>query len=240
MSTLSDFAASLADLWERVNQRLHAIVDRALEAQSLALYDQYLRDVEAYGRQIEQSAATMYAGIQANKRRLERHEAELEPLASRVDAALTAGATEQARRLQADLAIQQELVDTTRNQIANQEADRQRLLTGRQETRHRLQTLQAERPSVEALMAMIRAGRLAQQIEITLGGLAQLGAESTVGQVASGIQQRLDEAEARWQLVAGDLGLDPVSVATEEAQIDDQLAERMRRLGLDPEGTADQ
>jgi phage shock protein A len=233
MGTLSDITAGLAGLWERVNQRLNAIVDRALEAQSLALYDQYLRDVEAYGQQIEESAATMYAGIQANKRRLERHEAELARLASRVDAALAAGESERARLLQADLAIQQELVETTRNQIANQEADRQRLLAGREETRERFQTMQAERPSVEALMAMIRAGRLAEQIEITLGSLAGLGAESAVGRVASGIQQRLDEADARWQMVAGSLGIDPASVATEKAQLDDQLAERMRRLGLD-------
>jgi phage shock protein A len=233
MGTLSDFAAGLASLWERVNQRLHEIVDRALEAQSLALYDQYLRDVEAYGQQIEESAATMYAGIQANKRRLERHEEELARLASRVDAALAAGESERARLLQADLAVQQELVETTRNQIANQEADRQRLLAGREETRGRLQTMQAERPSVEALMAMIRAGRLAEQIEITLGSLAQLGSESAAGRVAIGIQQRLDEAEARWQMVAGSLGIDPASVATEKAQVDDQLAERMRRLGLD-------
>jgi phage shock protein A len=233
MGTLSDFAAGLASLWERVNQRLHEIVDRALEAQSLALYDQYLRDVEAYGQQIEESAATMYAGIQANKRRLERHEGELARLASRVDAALAAGESDRARLLQADLAVQQELVETTRNQIANQEADRQRLLAGREETRERLRTMQAERPSVEALMAMIRAGRLAEQIEITLGSLAQLGAESAAGRVASGIQQRLDEAEARWQMVAGSLGIDPASVATEKAQLDDQLAERMRRLGLD-------
>jgi phage shock protein A len=233
MSTLSDFAARLAGLWERVNQKLHEVVDRALEAQSLALYDQYLREVEAYGQQIEESAATMYAGIQANKRRLERHEAELARLASRVDAALAAGESERARLLQADLAVQQELVETTRGQIANQEDDRQRLLAGREETRLRLQTMQAERPSVEALMAMIRAGRLADQIEITLGGLAQLGVESAAGRVASGIQQRLDEAEARWQMVAGSLGIDPASVATEKAQLDDQLAERMRRLGLD-------
>jgi phage shock protein A len=233
MGTLSDFAAGLASLWERVNQRLHEIVDRALEAQSLALYDQYLRDVEAYGQQIEESAATMYAGIQANKRRLERHEGELARLASRVDAALAAGESDRARLLQADLAVQQELVETTRNQIANQEADRQRLLAGREETRERLRTMQAERPSVEALMAMIRAGRLAEQIEITLGSLAQLGAESAAGRVASGIQQRLDEAEARWQMIAGSLGIDPASVATEKAQLDDQLAERMRRLGLD-------
>jgi phage shock protein A len=234
MKSLSDLAAGVADLWQRVNQRLHAIVDRALNAQSLALYDQYLRDVEAYGRQIEESAATIYAGIQANRRRLERHEAELARLAARVDGALAAGEAEAARRLQAELAIQHELVATTRAQIEHQEADRRRLLSGREETRHRLQLMEAERPSVEALLAMIRAGRLAEQIDLTLGGLAGLGAESAAGRVAAGIRQRLDEAEARWQLVAGHLGADPATEAAAAAQIGDQLAQRMRRLGLDP------
>lgn len=223
----------MLSLWEKISQRLHAIVDRALEAHSLALYDQYVRDVEAYGRQIEESAATMYAGIQANKRRLVRHEEEAERLDRRIDELILAGEQDQARLLQGDLEVQQELVATTRRQIANQEADHRRLLVGRTETGERLQLMRGERPGVESLLAMVRAGQLMEQIELTLAGLAQLGEESAAGRIAAGIQRRFDEAELRWQMATADEQADAALEAAEESQVSDQLSERMRRLGLE-------
>jgi hypothetical protein len=220
-------------LWEKISQRLHAIVDRALEARSLALYDQYVRDVEAYGRQIEESAATMYAGIQANKRRLIGHEEEAQRIDRRIDELILAGEEDQARILQSDLEVQEELIATTRRQIANQEADHRRLLAGRQETRERLQLVRGERPGVESLLAVVRAGQLMEQIELTLAGLAQLGEESAAGRIAAGIQRRFDEAELRWQMATADQQADAALEAAEESQVGDQLAERMRRLGLE-------
>ncbi len=223
----------MTSLWEKINQKLHEIVDRALNARSLQLYDQYVRDVEAYRQQIEDSAAAMYAGIEANKRRLEKYFAEAQTLNARVDDYVLAGKQDTARWLQGDLTAQEELITTTQNQIANQDADYQRLLTGRQETQERLQLMRGERPAVESLMAMIRAGELIESIELTLGSLAQLGPESGMGQVAAGIMQKFDKAEARWQMAAAKLDVDQVSMATEQVQIDDQLDERMRRLGID-------
>jgi hypothetical protein len=223
----------MLSLWEKISQRLHAIVDRALEARSLALYDQYVRDVEAYGRQIEESAATMYAGIQANKRRLVGHEEEAQRIDRRIDELILAGEEDQARILQSDLEVQEELIATTRRQIANQEADHRRLLAGRQETRERLQLVRGERPGVESLLAVVRAGQLMEQIELTLAGLAQLGEESAAGRIAAGIQRRFDEAELRWQMATADQQADAALEAAEESQVGDQLAERMRRLGLE-------
>jgi hypothetical protein len=223
----------MLSLLEKISQRLHAIVDRALEARSLALYDQYVRDVEAYGQQIEESAATMYAGIQANKRRLVRHEEEAQRIDQRIDELILAGEEDQARILQSDLEVQQELVATTRRQIANQEADHRRLLAGRKETGERLHLMRGERPGVESLLAMIRAGQLMEQIELTLAGLAQLGEESAAGRIAAGIQRRFDEAELRWQMATADQQADSAMEAAEESQVGDQLAERMRRLGLE-------
>jgi hypothetical protein len=220
----------MTGLWEKINQRLHAIVDRALSAHSLALYDQYVRDVEAYRLQIEDSAARMVSGIEANKRRLARHEEEAR---SRVHELALAGDEEMARLLHMELDVKRELVATTRAQIANGQADYQQLLAGRQETRERLELMRGERPAVESLLAVIRAGELIESVELTLASLAQLGKESAVGELAGGIQRRLDMAEARWQMAAVDLGIDAASAEAEEARVADQLAERIRRLGLD-------
>jgi hypothetical protein len=86
---------------------------------------------------------------------------------------------------------------------------------------------------VESLLAVVRAGELIESVELTLASLAQLGKESAIGELADGIQRRLEMAEARWQMAAVDLGIDAASKAAEEARVADQLAERIRRLGLD-------
>ncbi len=223
----------MLSLLEKIRQRLHTIVDRALQAHSLALYDQYVRDVEAYGKQVEEAAATMYAGIQANKRRLAGHVEEARRLDRRVDELLLGGGEQQARTMQDNLQTQQGLVAATQAQIEHQEADYRRLLAGRQETSERLQLMRGERPGVESLMAMLRAGQLMEQIELTLAGLAQLGEESAAGRIASRIQSRFEEAELRWQMAADDLQANAALAAAEKAQVSDQLAERMRRLGLE-------
>ena len=221
------------DLWERISRKLHEIVDRALQAHSITLYDQYIRDVEAYREQVEDSAARMYAGFQANKRRLATYEIEQQAMEQRLDTLLTAGDEDAARIAQIDLDAKRGLVETTRAQIAHQEADYQRLLNGRQETVERLQLIRNERPSVENLLAVVRAGQLMEQIELTLNGLMNLGNESSAGQMAAGLWQRFDEAETRWQQARVSLGIDEASVAAEKAQIDAQLNERLRRLGLE-------
>jgi hypothetical protein len=77
------------------------------------------------------------------------------------------------------------------------------------------------------------AGELVEKIELTLGSIARLGDESAAGRIAAGIQQRFDEAELRWQMAAADLAADQALAESEEAQVESQLAERMRRLGLD-------
>ena len=223
----------MASLWERISQKLHAIVDRALDARSLALYDQYIRDVEAYRTQIEESAARMYAGIQANKRRLVQAENTERRLDGRVDQLILAGDETAARIARSDLEIQHQLVATTRAQIANQEVDYNRLLGGRRETRERLGVIRGERPAVESLLAVVQAGELVEKIELTLGSLARLGEESAAGRIAAGIQSRFDEVEVRWQLTAADLAADRALVESEKAQVESQLAERMHRLGLD-------
>ncbi len=223
----------MTGLWEKISQRLHAIVDQALSAHSLALYDRYARDVETYRLRIEDSAALMYSGIEANKRRLVRHEDEASLLSGRIDDLALAGDQEMARILQMELDVKRDLAVTTRAQIANGQADYQQLLTGRQQTIERLELIRGERPAVESLLAVIRAGELIESVELTLAGLVQLGKESAIGELASGIQGRLDMAEARWQMAAMDLGVDAALAAAEEARVGGQLAERMRRLGLD-------
>jgi len=220
------------ELKQKIGSALHAFVDRALENSSLALYDQSLRDMEDYIAYVEEAAVGMKAAAEGNKRRLGQHQIEAEALQTRLDQLLAENQTEQAQRVQQALAVKQQQIADTQVQIERQETQHEALAHNWQTLKGRLRVLQGERGSVEALVALSRAQRTIGSIEVTLGGLAGLGHDSELGVMAGHILQRLDEAEARLELVDVDAEVARAVAAIEEAQVDTQIDERRRRLGL--------
>ncbi len=223
------------ELKQKISSALHAFVDRALESSSLALYDQSLRDMEDYIAYVEEAAVGMKAAAEGNRRRLGQHQIEAEALQTRLDQLLAENQTEQAQRVQQALEVKQQQIADTQAQIERQETQHEALVHNWQTLKGRLRVLQGERGSVEALVALSRAQRTIGSIEVTLGGLAGLGHDSELGIMAGHILQRLDEAEARLALVDVDAEVARAVAAIEEAQVDTQIDERRRRLGLAPE-----
>lgn len=217
---------------EKIGGKLHAIVDRALENSSVALYDQSLRDMEDYIRHVEEAAVGMKAAAEGNKRRLTQYRSEAELLDTHLNRLVTEGQTEQAPRVQQALDIKRGQITDTQEQIERQEAQHVALAHNWQVLKERLRVLQGERGSVAALVAQARAERAITNIECTLGGLTRLGSNSGIGVMAGHILQRLDEAEARLALVDVDVKVARAAAAIEEARIDEQLMDRRRRLGL--------
>jgi hypothetical protein len=222
---------------EKIGDRLHAAVDRALENSSVALYDQSLRDMEDYIRHVEEAAVTMKAAAEGNKRRLAQYQAEAEVLDTRLDQLLAEGQAEQAPRVQQALNIKRQQISETQTQIERQEGQHAALVHNWQMLKERLVVLQGERGSVVALVALAEAQWTMGSIEHTLGGLANLSDDSEIGAMAGHILQRLNEAEARLALVDVDVEVAKAAAAIEEARVEEQLLERRRRLGLAPEET---
>jgi phage shock protein A len=221
--------------WEKIGDTLHAVVDRALENSSVALYDQSLRDMEDYIGHVEEAAVSMKAAAEGNKRRLVQYQAEAEVLDARLNQLLAEGQAEQAPRVAQALEIKQQQISDTQVQIERQEGQHGALVHNWQMLKERLAVLEGERGSVVGLMALAKARSTIGSIEYTLGGLANLGQDSQIGTMAGHILQRLDEAEARLALVDVDVEVARAAAAIEEARVEEQLLERRRRLGLAPE-----
>lgn len=217
---------------EKIGGKLHAIVDRALENSSVALYDQSLRDMEDYIRHVEEAAVSMKAAAEGNKRHLAQYQSEAGILDTRLNQLLAESQAEQTPRVQQALNIKQGQIAETQEQIERQEEQHAALAHNWQMLKERLRVLQGERGSVVTLVALARAERAISGIECTLGGLTSLGDNSKVGVMAGHILQRLDEAEARLALVDVDAEVALAAAAIEEAQVEEQLVERRRRLGL--------
>ena len=217
---------------QKIGDKLHAFVDRALENSSVALYDQSLRDMEEYIAHVEEAAVSMMAASEGNKRHLAQHQAETEVLDTRLNQLLREGQAEEAHRVQQALNVKQGQIAETQAQIERQSAQHTALVHNRQMLKDRLQVLQGERESVVALVALTRAERAIDNIEHTLGSLAGLGSDSEIGVMSGHILQRLDEAEAHLALVDVDAEVARAAAAIEAAQVEEQLVERRRRLGL--------
>lgn len=226
----------MASIWqewkEKIGDRLHAIVDRALENSSVALYDQSLRDMEDYIRYVEEAAVSMKAAAESNKRRLAQYQSEAEILEIRLNQLLSEDHADQTQKVQQALNIKQGQIADTQAQIERQEGQHVALTHNWQMLKERLRVLQGERGSVVALVARAKAERAISSIEYTLGSLAGLGAHSEIGVMAGHILQRLDEAEVRLALVDVDAEVAQAAAAIEAARVEEQLEERRRRLGL--------
>jgi hypothetical protein len=96
------------------------------------------------------------------------------------------------------------------------------------------QTLQDARPRLDTLLVLARAYRSVERVEMTLDALRGLGGQTEVAMVADSIYQRFDEAQARLDAIHQAQDLD-IQIELEQAEAEDQLAERRRRLGLAPE-----
>lgn len=231
----------MTSIFERLDDlirgSLHRFVDRALENNSLILYDQDVRDMEDAIGYVEEATATMYTAAQANERRLARHQEDVERLERRLERLTAQGLDATSERVMiagAELEAKRDLAAETKTQIERQVAQYETLKKRLAETEVIAQTLQDARPRLESLLVLARAYRSVEQVELTLEALRGLGGDTEVSMVADSIYRRFDEAQARLDAIrqAEDLEM---SVELEGAEVESQLTERRRRLGLEPE-----
>jgi phage shock protein A len=227
----------LERLDDLIRGNLHRLVDRALENSSLALYDQDVRDMEQAIDHFEEATATMYAAARANERRLAQHREDVERLEQRLErlqAEGVASTTEKMMVAQAELEAKRGLVVETQSQIERQQAQYETLNKRSAETQVIAETLTDARPRLESLLVLARAYRSVERVEMTLEALRGLGGDTEVAMVADSIYQRFGEAQARLDLMNQVEDLEMLA-ALEQAEIEDQLAARRQRLGLEPE-----
>jgi phage shock protein A len=224
----------LERLDDLIRGSLHRFVDRALASNSLVMYDQDVRDMGAAINHLEEAAASMYAAARANERRLVHHREEVEQAERLVEHVLAKGedaASERAAMVQAELDAKRQVVAATEAQIERQQAQYETLRKSVAETEVTAQTLKDARPRLESLLALTEAYRSIERVEMTLDALRGLGGDSEVALVADSIYQRFSEAEVRLDLIRRAESLE-ILEQLEQAEVEDQLAQRRRRLGM--------
>lgn len=224
----------MASLLEKVDTliraNLHALVDRALKANSLAVIDQYVRQIEDNIEELEDAAATVGGQVKTLKRKAEEYTSKVNELDRNIDIFLREGREELALAAQSKLNSTQRLLDNYKEQLARQEAEYQKLLDAKLKLEARLTTVKQEREELQALLDLAKSKEITVQTIKSLDDLVGVG-DSDIARVAESVRARLDKAQAQSEMYAQRLDAQMDEVL-ERDKLEAQLAERKRKLGI--------
>jgi len=225
MASLLDKVATL------IKANLHYLVDQALKQNSLAVIDQYIREVEDNLEKLEDAAATVGGQVKTLKRKFDEFQAKAEELDRNIDILLQEGREELAVAAQSKLNSTQRLADNYREQHERQKAEYEKLLDAKLKLEAKLTTIKQEREELQALLDLARAKELTAKTISSLDDLVGAG-DDDIGRIAESIRTRLDKAAARGEMAATRLDAQMDEVL-ERTTLDAQLAERKKRLGVE-------
>lgn len=224
MATLLDKAQTL------ISANLHAMVDKALEANSVAVMKQYIRDAEGNLVELEEAAATVGGEVKTLERRYLEYKKKSDGLDRNIDMLLMQGKTDLARAAQNEMNSARRLQEQYHEQWVRQQREYEALLNARLKLQAKLQTIRQEQKELEALLELAKSKETTVKAIKSLDDLMGVG-DSDIARMGEAIRNRLDRATAYSEMYADRLD-NQMDEALGSAEIDLQLEERKRRLGL--------
>jgi len=224
MASLLDKVSTL------IQANLHALVDSALRSNSMAVIDQYIRDVDNNLDALEDAAATVGGQVKTLERKSNEYKKQMEELDRNIDLFLTQGKEDLARAAQAKLNSVRDLYETYNGQLERQQREYRALLDARLKLQAKLSTIRQQREEMAALLDLAKAKEITNRAIKSLDDLAGVG-DADVARMAEAIRTRLDQASARAEMAAQNLDAQ-MDEALGRGALDAQLEERKRRLGI--------
>lgn len=224
----------MPSLFEKINTlisaNMHAMVDRALEANSVQVMDEYIRQVERNLDALEDSAATVGGTTRTLKRKYEEFAAAAEKLDRDIDTLILKGKNDLATAAQAELNTKQELAQEYYEQWQTQEQQYQKMLDMRLKLESRLTTIKQEREKLRALIELAETKKVMTKTVKSLDDLASTG-DAEISSLSDQIRSRLDREDARLEMASRKIA-DQIDEAVGASEVERQLEERRRRLGM--------
>ena len=214
-----------------IKANLHAMVDKALDNNSVAVLDEYIRQAEDNLDELEDALVTVKGQVKTLQRKYETLKAEAEALDRDIDRLLALGKEDLAIAAQSQYNSKDDLAEEYRVQYERQKAEADKLADARMKLESRLRTIKQEREHVIGLLELAKTKEVAAKSMKSLDALEGVG-DSDISRVTDKIRARLDRADAEVEMRADRLSSQMDDVLGKD-RLTQQLAERRRRLGLD-------
>lgn len=213
-----------------ISANLHAMVDSALKANSMAVFDQYVRDAEDNLDNLQDAVATVGGEVKTLRRKKADLDQQAADLDRNIDVFLREGKDDLALAAQSKLNSVQRLIQNYDETLQRQEVEFQNLQDARLKLEAKLTTVKQEREELQALLDLARSKEATIQTIKSLDDLTGSG-DADIARVAEGIRARLDKASAQSEMLSGSLDAQMDQVL-EKSALEAQLSERKARLGL--------
>jgi len=224
----------MASLLEKVqtliSANLHWLVDQALKQNSIAVINQYIREVEDNLEDLSEAVATVGGQVKTLRRKHDEFQAKAEDLDRNIDLFLHEGREDLATAAQSKYNSTQRLVATYAQQLEQMQREHQNLMDARLKLEAKLTTIRQEREQLEALLELAKSKEITARTIKSLDDLAGVG-DADVARIADAIRGRLDRASAETEMRAASLDKQMDDVL-DRHELDAQLAARKARLGL--------
>jgi phage shock protein A len=223
----------MATLLERVgtliSANLNYLVSKALKANSMAVVDEYIRQVEDNLDALEDAAATVGGEAKTLRRKYDEYVVQLKELDGNIDLFLKQGKATLAQAAQYRYNTVKRLGETYGEQTRTQEAEYQKLLDAKIKLEAKLTETKRERTELQAMLDLAKSKELTHKVVEGVAGVTTQ--DSGIDEIREEIQRRLDKASAQGEIDSRRLDRQMAEVL-EEDTIDRQLAERKARMGI--------
>jgi phage shock protein A len=224
MATLLDKVSTL------ISANLHYMIDQALQNNSPAVIDQYIRQVEANLSDLEDAAAAVGGEAKGIQRRLQDQEQKITEMDRAIDAFLVEGNEAAATAVQSRYNSAKRLIDAYQEQLTRQNEEFNNLLSAKVKLEARLATMKAEREELTALLELAKSKETTVKVIKGLKDLTGDG-DADIARIANSIRTRLDKASSASEIHSASLD-EQMDNVLEKSALDSQLAERKKKLGL--------
>jgi phage shock protein A len=225
MASLLDKVSTL------ISANLHYMIDEALKSNSLAVIDQYIRQVENNLADLEDAAGAVGGEVRSLKRRLEEQQQRLVEFDRAIDAFLMEGNESSAVAIQSRYNSTQRLVETFQEQVDRQDSEFKKLLDAKVKLEARLETMKMERQELQALLELAKSKETTVKAMRSLDDLMGSG-DSDIKRIAESVYARLDKASTLSEMRTASLD-EQMDQVLERSTLDAQLLQRKQRLGVD-------
>ena len=223
--------ASLLDkVGTLIRANLHSLVDEALKKNSVAVLDEYIRQAENNLEDLEDAAATVGGNVRTLERKYKEYEEKANKLDRDIDILLQRSKEELATAAQSKLNSTRRLSEDYKAQWEQQQREYQSLINAKLKLEAKLTTIKQEREELQALLELAKSKEITAKAIQSLDDVVGVG-DADVARIGDSIRARLDKASARSEMAASRLE-DQMDEVLERSEVDTQLEERRRRLGL--------
>ena len=210
---------------------LHELADKSIQQNDLLVYDQYIRDAEQEVQEFKETIAPLFSQVKTSRRRRDNLAGKAAKYDLAIDQFLVQGKRTEAMVVQKQLNSTLDLIETYDASLERQVSAAERLDDVRIKLEGRLAIARQEREELAFLLQLAKAKETSAKAMKSLDSLMGEG-DYEVAQAAENIRQRLDHADAAWEVQSSSLDRQ-LDDAMHSLEVESQLAARMERLGLD-------